>query len=446
MFDDVNSLVGGAVDSIAGIPNKAADMFGGAAFALADTADTAFSSISGFASGITDKIGGAAFDLADTLDTALSSASGNSIGSLLGKAVLGGAAANLIGGALKGGISGLFGDAAKGITDIFNQVSTVDTLRDFQHASKIFATNNMARSPKMGNLFHVFFDVNTTVSNAKKLSSSSIVDAGIMVKSVSLPSFQMDTKTLNAYNRSSIVQTKLKYDPITIVFHDDMANKVNKFWQEYYTHYYGDGTHDSSIYNAPHKYDLRRTVSWGYGSNPNLPAYRTSALQPFFNCIKVYQLHKRSYSVYYLYNPIIKNWQHGTMASNSSDPVDSTMTIEFESVTYASGAVSSATVSGFGGKANYDTGKSPIASAGGARNIAGQGGLAESADSVLDSFAKGNFLEAGMGAARMAKTFGGADFGAMAQTELKSAATSFITDAVASSTAGKFSFPGLPSL
>ena len=439
---DFNSLIGPQFDSVAGIASGITDKLGGAAFDLADSADTAFSSLSGFASGLTDRLGGAAFDLADAADTALSSLSGGSIGSLLGKAVLGGAAASAIGGALKGGVAGLFGDAAKGISDVFSQISTVDTLRDFQHASRIFAANNMARSPKMGNLYHVFFDVNTTVSNAKKIASNSIIDAGVMVKSVSLPSFQMDAKALNAYNRSSLVQTKLKYEPMTIVFHDDMANKVNSFWQYYYTHYFGDGTHAASVYNADHRYKLRRSASWGYGSNPAVPGYAAAPIQPFFNCIKVYQLHKREYSVYCLYNPIIKSWQHGSMASNSSDPVDSTMVIEFEAVTYSTGPVSSATVSGFGGKSNYDTGKSPIATAGGARNITGQGGLVDSADSVLDSFSKGNFLEAGMGVARMAKTFGGADFGAMAQTELKSAATGFITDTISAS-AGKFSFPGL---
>ncbi|CAB4129516.1 hypothetical protein UFOVP116_29 [uncultured Caudovirales phage] len=414
MFD-VNSLVGGAFDSVTGITNKASDMIGGAVESSG--------------------LGGVAFDILDKADSALSNLVGGDgeAGSALGKLLVGGLAAGAASKALSGGLSGILGDVGKSLGGALGQAATADTLRDYQHASKTFVANNLARSPKMGSLFHVFFDVNPTIAAKIKLTKSLITDTGVMVKSVSLPNFNIETKTVNAYNRPNIIQTKIKYDPVTIVFHDDMANMVRDFWLGYYAYYFGDASQKASVYNAPHKYNIRQSASWGYNS---------TVTAPLINSIKIYQLHGKKFSLITLINPVIKGWQHGNMVSGTNDTVDHTMSIEFESVTYAQGKVSSNNVSGFATPAHYDKTASPIsAKGGGTRSIAGEGGLMDQADNILQSFAEGNFGEAALGALRAGKTFSGADFAAMAQTELKAPITKMITDTI-SGGFGKFSFPG----
>jgi hypothetical protein len=57
---------------------------------------------------------------------------------------------------------------------------------------------------------------------------------------------------MNQYNRKRIVQTKIKYDPIDISFHDDngsgvgtanLGGTVRALWKAYYNYYYFDGMH-----------------------------------------------------------------------------------------------------------------------------------------------------------------------------------------------------------
>ena len=45
---------------------------------------------------------------------------------------------------------------------------------------------------------------------------------------------------MNQYNRKRIVQTKIKYDPVEINFHDDNRNLITSLWYDYYTYYYND--------------------------------------------------------------------------------------------------------------------------------------------------------------------------------------------------------------
>lgn len=66
-----------------------------------------------------------------------------------------------------------------------------------------------------------------------------------MAKRVDLPKFTMATKVLNSYNRKNVVQTNLNYDPINITFHDDAADLITTFWNDYYTFYYRDSDYSS---------------------------------------------------------------------------------------------------------------------------------------------------------------------------------------------------------
>ena len=99
-------------------------------------------------------------------------------------------------------------------------------LRDYTHASKTFRANAYGYAPKYKFLFHVYFDVNKSlISSTSNWPSDQ--NFGLAVKSIDLPKFSMDLATMNQYNRKRIVQTKLKYDPIDIQFHDDNGN-INK--------------------------------------------------------------------------------------------------------------------------------------------------------------------------------------------------------------------------
>jgi len=112
-----------------------------------------------------------------------------------------------------------------------------ETLRDYTHASRTFRTNAYQYAPKFKFLFHVYFDINEQYINATFPQDKNF---GLAVKKVQLPKYTIDVATLNQYNRKRLVQTKIKYDPINIVFHDDNGNLIRNLWYAYYSYYYKD--------------------------------------------------------------------------------------------------------------------------------------------------------------------------------------------------------------
>ena len=125
-----------------------------------------------------------------------------------------------------------------GIFDGFlKQLATGDQIKDFKHASRLYVDNNYALSPKYDWLYHVYFDLDPTLT---KVDRDRVLEAGMLVKQVDLPKYTIDTKTFNMYNRPEVVQTKVKYETIQVTFHDDQSDVVRNLWFDYFNHYYRD--------------------------------------------------------------------------------------------------------------------------------------------------------------------------------------------------------------
>jgi len=60
------------------------------------------------------------------------------------------------------------------------------------------------------------------------------------IQSVSVPTVSFDTALVNQYNKKRAVQTRMNYDPFSIVFYDTFDNQVQKIITEYTRHYYND--------------------------------------------------------------------------------------------------------------------------------------------------------------------------------------------------------------
>jgi len=228
-------------------------------------------------------------------------------------------------------------------------------LFDRNHASKIFVANNFGLSPKYGWLFHVAFDLNPEIA---RIPNDDILKMGFVVKSAALPKFTVETKTLNAYNRVDIVQTKVKYDSVTIKFHDDNLDVVRNFWYDYYSYYYRDSDWNDSIYSAPTKYSERQQQTWGY--TPRQTPASSPATQQFLNAIRIYSLHNKKFAEYTLINPTITQFQHGEHAQGGDvGTLENTMTVQYQAVKYQYGQVSEDTVTGFA-TLMYDNRSSPM--------------------------------------------------------------------------------------
>jgi hypothetical protein len=277
----------------------------------------------------------------------------------------------------------------------FKQIATGDSVKDYKHASRLFVDNNYARSPKYDWLYHVFFDVDSEISN---LNTAEITEAGMLVKSVNLPNYTVDVKVQNNYNKKELIQTKLNYGEITVTFHDDQSEIVRNLWYDYYTHYYRDNDggysdrsgHISPNYHVNNKYQPRQGDFYDkFGYSP--VSKGGSALARYFTAIRVYSLHQKRFSEYTLINPVITNFTHGTHNSSANGMLEHSMTISFTTVLYAGGNVSTATVAGFA-DLHYDKSPSPLTPAGGGTNsILGPGGILSAVDSIVGEASGANF-------------------------------------------------------
>jgi len=291
-------------------------------------------------------------------------------------------------------MASLFTNAVNFFGNAIKDALTPDTMRDYQHASRLFVGNNFERMPKYGFLFHVFFDIDRNLSEVLKSQPSEL---GLMVKSTDLPKFTVATKTYNSYNRPNIVQSKIAFDPISITFHDDSANLVRNFWYDYYRYHYRDSDHgdnaSNAFYKKNYKYSNRDLKKFGYTTRDDY-SESVETIRPYLRSIRIYSLHQKRFSEYILINPVIKNFRHGQHDySNGTGIMESTMTVEYETVLYQSGATSRATVNGFT-ELHYDQTRSPLRTYGGVKSIFGTGGLMDTAGSVLADIEQGNFASA----------------------------------------------------
>ena len=278
-----------------------------------------------------------------------------------------------------------------------NQIANGDQIKDRQHASRLYVANNYALSPKYSWLYHVYFELNDELSSIR--GEDKLIEHGMLAKSVDLPSFNIATKTLNNYNRPSIVQTKLGYNAININFHDDSSDVVRNLWYDYYTYYYRDADigYDgpsggiNPVMFARSKYvtgENRETLN-RFGYTPR--KYGMANDNQYIKAIRIYSLHQKRFSEYTLVNPFISAFAHGSHNSSDNGTLDHVMTVNFETVLYASGYITGETVKGFA-KLHYDKSASPLTALGGGTNsIMGPGGILSAVDTIIGAGGAGNF-------------------------------------------------------
>jgi len=212
-------------------------------------------------------------------------------------------------------------------------------LHDYSHAADVFRTNNFALSPKSKYLFQVNFVLN---SNAPSYVDTRTV--AYLVKNIELPKFAFEVRDVNQYNRKGYVQTKIKYNPISIRFHDDGANNVRQLWQDYYNYYIADGTYTLNEYNFDDRYQAKITPNWGLDNG---------STDPFFSSIEIYSLANGLSNKISLMNPVVTSFSHDSHDySEGQGIMEATMEIHYNGVTYEDGYATG--TPGFGNPQYYD--------------------------------------------------------------------------------------------
>ena len=323
---------------------------------------------------------------------------------------------------MAGFFQNLLTDAAKGFFG-------TEYVRDYQHASKTFRTNSYANSPKFKFLFHVEFKLNSQVLQTV-FPNLKDQNFGLLVKTAQLPKYSFNVVELNQYNRKRLVQTKIKYDPVNITFHDDNNNLIRTLWYSYYTYYYKDATQFDSIrheeraggrgsidYNRRTQYDRdpsdQNQLDWGYTAElpKGFVVDREGNAKPaFFRSIDIYGFNQHNFAMYSLINPLIESFSHDQYDySQGNGTMEHQMTIQYETVKYYEGAIDGRSpdkiIKTFGTQEYYDRTLSPIARPGSQQNILGQGGLVSAAGGIMSDLERGNFLGAIQKAGAAVNTF-----------------------------------------
>ena len=227
------------------------------------------------------------------------------------------------------------------------------TLRDQQHAARVFTDDQFRLAPKQKFLFHVAFSINSAALKDASLVDRYRNEINVLVKSCDLPTYTLTVETLNQYNRKKNIQTTHKQNAINITFHDDNMGLINHVWQNYYSYYYSDPM--SALDPAAYKRNATRSsdfITTPYGLD-------NGSTLPFFNYIKIYQMARHEYISYTLYNPIISSWSHNKVDYAAQGPMENVMSIQYEAVSYDAGDVSTGDPEGFGLE-HYDVEKSSL--------------------------------------------------------------------------------------
>ena len=316
--------------------------------------------------------------------------------------------------------------------DFLKEFAGGQGLKDYAHAAKTFLPNGYELTPRNKFLFHSYFNVNTGVDVLRNaFPTEEKAKIGLMVKTIQLPKFTMETETLNQYNRKRLIQKKINYGALTMTFHDDGGSLTRNLWYNYYSYYYKDpsqtylkpraengssGANQSAAgftYNHRDIYDNDRPVNdWGYAGEAyndgtNVQDIRTGK-QAFFRDITVYGLNQHKWVSYVLINPLIKTWDHDTYDySQGTGIMQNSMTIEYETVKYYEGAISQVrpdtNVVGFGDSAYYDNIRSSLSRPGSTGTVLGQGGLVDAGLGIIQDIQSGN-LKGAIGAVQKAST------------------------------------------
>lgn len=178
-----------------------------------------------------------------------------------------------------------------------------DTMKDYQHAARLYTDQTFRLAPKNRFLYHVVFDINP-LAVGKSINQNEQIELGMIVKRCDLPSYNFNVEQKNKYNFKDYVQTGISYQPVSIVLHDDMGDVATAFWKSYYQHYIVDTNQSEIQYKGYKNTEKYGSIRFGLDTGNN---------ERFFTSISIFQLSRGLFTEYKMMNPIVNDWSNGNM-------------------------------------------------------------------------------------------------------------------------------------
>jgi len=240
---------------------------------------------------------------------------------------------------------GLLSDVFKVSNDLFSGATDLGRIQRDSHtaanrhlvpSTKAGSRLEMAGLPRPKFLFGARFY--TQSKNAPGVYTGGNTDDAVtfMLKYVDRPKMNFEVEELNQYNKPRLANTKVKFQDLTMRFHDTVDDRVLQLFQDYYHFYFGDGR-KSNIND--YRYDIispefvdNGNTGWGFKPNPNLNGDN----QHFFSHIEIYHFFGGMYNTMTLVHPKLTMFDH-----DSNDYADGTtgaeiqMGVKFEGLYYS---------------------------------------------------------------------------------------------------------------
>jgi hypothetical protein len=282
----------------------------------------------------------------------------------------------------------------------FDNNNRAGTLADFAHADALYVRNNMRLSPKTKFLYHVVFDVNQEALASLGKTVQNLLNKrefNLLVDSVDMPRFIVEVDEKNQYNRKKLVQTRIRYEPVSFSFHDDMAGLTTLLWEAYYRYYSQDPNYASKNTSGqpdttvPRSFNTFRNNMYG-PEESNMYRYGLDNNKekniPFFNSITVNHLYsnnaKPEFTSFTLVNPIIANWSHDNLNQAENGFTKNSMRIMYENVLYGRGRTGVDEPAGFADPTHYDLSVGVLNTNGVVGDLFTIGGLVNGVSSVFN--------------------------------------------------------------
>jgi hypothetical protein len=234
-------------------------------------------------------------------------------------------------------------------------------LADYKHASKLYVADTFRLAPKTKFLYYTVFNINPTIlNNGSSFKDRHLPELNYLVKSMDLPKFTMETTPLNQYNRKTTTYTKIAYEPINLVFHDDNQGVTNGLWALYYGYYFRDRLNSPQPFTDTYPVAYQNTTYVNKEKFPFRYGLDNDSSDPFFYSIQLFTLTKKRFFSYMLCNPKITSWQHDNMTQGENGgQVENKLSVVYDAVIYNTGNVKVDFPTGFA-TLHYDNTQSPI--------------------------------------------------------------------------------------
>jgi hypothetical protein len=232
-----------------------------------------------------------------------------------------------------GGLGSLGGDLAN-LLDFGGAGDRAGYMQTPKLATTIYGLDHPALNHQIPFLKFEFFANITPNGAASQYFTSVFGDAPWsgaypLIKSVSIPSVDVETKVLNEYNRPRVSQTKLNYKPVKLVIHDAVDGITLNMWKAYYEYYFHNGDKKPDKIKSQ-SLNPTKFTSGQFGYN----LAQVGNLKYLFDKIDIFQVHAKKVIQTTIYNPRISNFSHDTLSYDSSETVEISLEFEYEWIEY----------------------------------------------------------------------------------------------------------------